>query len=262
MRVDEPHHQLVEGVRGQIVVIEEFRRDGRGVLVDEGGDLLLDRGIRRLGVSAGQARHVLAKAVARNEAVPVGGAPVLRIDMKVRRVVVPAAQVGAGRGLSGAAAKGLQQGVVIEPEEQRLLMPVLVEHRSVEQLHVPMRAALQFQRRGRRHAGKSRTPAGERCGPLDHCSARHGCHRRSLALPMPGFEGSSIAKAIWPWDLLAHGPVPKTFRFRICSFDVTGPAALTRQRGPGRGVAQGISRSGARLITVLLPHLYCDVIGL
>ena len=133
--VDEPDDQLVVGVRGQGVVVEEARGDGLGILAHQPRDLVLFNRVARDGVAPGQARQVLTEAVTGDESVPVGRAPVLGIDVEVGRLIVPTAHVGAGSRLARAHPEGLEQPIVVDVQEQPLLLLELREHRSFAQLH-------------------------------------------------------------------------------------------------------------------------------
>jgi len=133
--VHEAADQLVEGVGGEAVRVEEGGGDGLGELRVEVADAVCDDGVVVRGREASEGGGPLAEAVAGGEAgvavlVVVGG-----------EVAVPSADVDAGRGLarlagasceSGHLAERLEERVVGEAHEDGLGVALLGEVRDAE----------------------------------------------------------------------------------------------------------------------------------
>ena len=112
VRIDEAEQQFVVGIGGEAVFDVEVGRDGLRVEAIEAQHLLAGLVVAGDGVGAGQRRYPLAEGAG-------GGKAVVEIlaVVVVGIVVIPAAQIFAGRGHAGHLAKRLQQAVIAERHE-------------------------------------------------------------------------------------------------------------------------------------------------
>ena len=199
--VDQPDVELVEGVAGQGIAVIEAGRDGGREAFHKSPHLGRGLLIAGDGVGARQAGHVLPEAVARNEAVHVGG------RVEARRRVVPTPEVPAGRGQPRRHPERLEQGVFVHGQQRRVLRPELRKHRPVEQRDVAITGRRQHRgaggggRPGR--AGAAQGAGGEHAAGFQQGTTRAIGHLRlpviCLTIINTGPHAWNPSRPLQPW---------------------------------------------------------------